>query len=109
MRTFRSSDGTDWTVDIALPGSSNVMVIFRHPDGDSSSKHRYNWYISSGPEARSVTSRLSTQRILEQLDEAAMVRLFRRSMPISRSGPTYALGLGGTATGHSKGIGRVDH
>lgn len=109
VRIFRSSDGTDWKVEVMLPGSSNAMVVFKHPDGDSSSLHRYNWFISTGPEARSVTSRLLPQRVLDQIDEESLLRLFRRSMPISRSGPTYALGLGGTATGHSRGIGRVDH
>ena len=111
MRTFRAPDGGEWGVDIALPGSSNVMVVFRHPDGRSSSRDRYNWYISSGPEARSVTSRLSPERVLDQLDDAAIGMLFSRSMPISRPAiePNYALGLGGGAIGHSRGIGKVDH
>ena len=59
MRSFRSTDGTNWGIDVALPGSSNAMVIFRHPDGRSSRNDRYNWFISSQPEARSVTSRLA--------------------------------------------------
>lgn len=60
------------------------MVIFRHPDGRSSSGDRYNWFLSKGPEARSVTSRLSPSRILDQLDDAALAMLFSRSMPVSR-------------------------
>lgn len=110
MKTFKSSDGTEWTVDAVLPGSSNVMVVFRHPDGRTSRKDRYNWFISSGPEARSVTSRLSTDKVLEKLDDAMLVRLFRRSMAISRPAqPQYAVGLGGTAVGHETEIGSVDH
>jgi hypothetical protein len=87
------------------------MVVFRHPDGDSSRLDRYNWYISEGPEARSVTSRLSPQRVLESLDDQSINRLFRRSMPVSRPAiePNLALGLGGAATGHATGIGKVDH
>lgn len=109
MRTFRSSDGTEWRVSAVLPGSSNIMVLFRHPSGDSSSRNRYNWFISSGPEARSVTARLSPDKVLDELDDAALLRLFRRSMPVSRQGSNYAVGLGGTAAGHVTGTGSVDH
>ena len=111
MKRFRAPDGTEWGVDVALPGSSNIMIRFRHPDGDSSSRDRYNWYISKGPEARSVTSRLSPERIFEQLDDAAISMLFSRSMPVSRrtTGPGAALGVGGGAIGRSRGIGKVDH
>ena len=84
MKTFKSTDGTEWKVSVMLPGSSNAMVVFRHPDGESSRKDRYNWFISTGPEARSVTSRLSPDRVLEQLDDAAIAKLFRRSMTVSR-------------------------
>jgi hypothetical protein len=111
MRQFRSPDGTTWNVELALPGSSNVMVIFRHPDGESSRRDRYNWFISTGPEARSVTSRLSPDKLMSQIDDASIQRLFNRSMPVSRPAiePNYAIGLGGSASGHAKGMGRVEH
>ena len=111
MKPFTGPDGTEWKVEAALPGSSNVMIVFRHPNGDSARLDRYNWYISKGPEARSVTSRLSTKQVLEQLDEAALQMLFSRSMPVSRPAiePNLSLGIGGGAIGHSRGIGRVDH
>lgn len=83
MRTFRSPDGIDWGVEVMLPGSSNAMVVFRHPDGRTSRRDRYNWFISSGPEARSVTSRLSPKKVMEQLNDDIVRRLFRRSMPVS--------------------------
>jgi hypothetical protein len=111
MKRYTAADGTQWGVDVVLPGSSNAMVVFRHPDGDSSRLDRYNWYISSGPEARSVTSRLAPKRVLEEIDEPTIDRLFRRSMPVSRPAiePNLALGLGGAAAGQSAGMGRVDH
>ena len=111
MRTYRASDGTVWGVEVQLPGSSNAMVVFHHSDGDSARLDRYNWYISKGPESRSVTSRLSPKKVLEEIDEVSLGRLFRRSMPVSRPAiePNLALGLGGSATGHSDGIGSVDH
>ena len=84
MRTFRGSDGIEWKVEVALPGSSNVMVLFRHPDSRSSHGDRYNWYLSKAPESRSVTSRLSPQKVLDEIDDVSVGRLFARSMPVSR-------------------------
>jgi hypothetical protein len=84
MKTHTSVDGTTWTVVVQSPGSSNAMVLFRHPDGGSSRLDRYNWYISHGPESRSVTSRLSPEKVLEHLDASEIAALFRRSMPVSR-------------------------
>ena len=89
MIEFTAPDGTRWTVEVALPGSSNAMVIFRHPAGGTRHRDRYNWFISTGPEARSVTSRLRPDKVAPLLDQATLARLFRRSMPISRP-PTGA-------------------
>jgi len=94
MKTFTSPDGVLWKVVVQNPGSSNAMVIFRHPDSDSSRKDRYNWYISKGPEARSVTSRLSEKKVLEALDDAMLSQLFRRSMRVSRNDPLVQNRLG---------------
>jgi hypothetical protein len=92
--TYQSPDGVLWRVTVDLPGSSNAMVVFRHPDGASSRKDRYNWYISRGPEARSVTSRLSKEKVLAALDQATLAHLFRRSMRISRPDPFRAEAVG---------------
>jgi len=43
--------------------------------------------ISQGPEARSVTSRLDPNRVLDSLHAADIARLFARSMPVSRQDP----------------------
>jgi hypothetical protein len=83
-RTFRSPDGQTWAVEVDLPGSSNAMVIFRLPNGASARLDRYNWYLSHGPEARSVTSRLSPAKVLEGLSDAELSALYRRSMRVSR-------------------------
>ena len=84
MNSYRDSNGVTWALRVTLPGSSNAMVIFRHPDGQASGKDRYNWIISQGPEARSVTSRLDPEKLRKQLTEAQVQRLFERSMPVSR-------------------------
>ena len=83
-KTYKAGDGTVWTVAVQSPGSSNAVIHFRHPDGRSSRLDRYNWIISQGPEARSVTSRLVPANVLDSLDDAAIARLFARSMPVSR-------------------------
>jgi hypothetical protein len=43
--------------------------------------------LSSSPEARSVTSRLTPAKILDALTDDDLARLFRRSMKISRPDP----------------------
>lgn len=86
-RIWRAPDGTDWIVTVDLPGSSNAMVIFHHPNGVSARLDRYNWFISNGPEARSVTSRLSRTKVLEGLTSDDLTVLYRRSMKVSRPDP----------------------
>lgn len=87
MKTLTAPDGITWKVDIQSPGTSTAIILFRHPDGATSRLDRYNWVISQGAEARSVTSRLAPDTVLEQLDEAAIRRLFQRSMAVSRADP----------------------
>ena len=86
-KTFTAPDGVVWGVDVQVPGSSNSMILFRHPDGGSSRLDRYNWIINRGSGARSVTSRQDRAEVLKQLDDVAITRLFRRSMPVSRQDP----------------------
>jgi hypothetical protein len=86
-KAHTAPDGTTWSVSVESPGSSNAMIVFRHPDGRSSRLDRYNWVITNGPESRSVTSRLSPDTVLEQLDAGTITRLFQRSMPVSRQSP----------------------
>ncbi len=83
-KTITASDGTIWGVSIRGLSSSNAMIVFRHPDGNSSSLDRYNWVINHGPESRSVTARQSADAVLEGLNEDTVKRLFGRSMPVSR-------------------------
>lgn len=87
MKTYTAPDGTPWGVTIQVPGSSKAMIVFRHPAGDSTRQDRYNWVIRHGPEARSVTSRLDPDRLLDSLHAAEIARLFARSMRVSRADP----------------------
>jgi len=86
-KTYTAPDGITWNVLVQAPGSSNAMILFRHPDGGTSRLDRYNWIISRGPESRSVTARLDPRKILEGLDAGTIMRLFQRSMPVSRKDP----------------------
>ena len=83
MKTFRSPDGTVWGVQVTNAGASNAVVTFRHPNGGSSRNDRYNWFLSNGPEAKSVTGRLDLKKVAESLTEADLAMLFRRSMAVS--------------------------
>jgi hypothetical protein len=83
MRVFKGADGTRWGVDVRMPTASNAMVVFRHPGGDSSGLNRYAWHQWHGPEARSVTSRVTTDAVMKTLSDDVLSLLFRRSMPIS--------------------------
>ena len=87
MKTYTAPDGTPWGVTIQVPGSSKAMIVFRHPNGEGTRQDRYNWVISNGPEARSVTSRLDPDRVLDSLHAAEIARLFARSMRVSRADP----------------------
>lgn len=89
--TFRSPDGTQWTVEVSMPGSSNAMVVFHHPDAASSSRNRYAWFVTRGPEARSVTARLSPETVMKQLNDAELSKLFRRSMKVSQGATSGSL------------------
>jgi hypothetical protein len=83
LREFKGSDGTRWGVDVRMPTASNAMIVFRHPGGDSSGRNRYAWHQWHGPEARSVTSRVSPDAVMKTLSDDVLSLLFRRSMPIS--------------------------
>jgi hypothetical protein len=83
MRAFTGPDGTTWGVEVQNPGASNAVVLFRHPDGDTTRLHRYAWYITRGAESQNVTGRLNKRDVLDSLTDADIQRLFRRSMPVS--------------------------
>lgn len=83
MPSYRAPDGTVWGVDVRLPGASNAMIVFRHPDDSSTRRNRYAWLIWHGPEAHDVTARVKREKVLQSITDADIARLFRRSMPIS--------------------------
>ena len=83
MRTFQSTDGVRWGVEVMLPGASHAMVVFRHPNGRTSRLDRYAWRNIEAPEARDVTARLDADGVAKQLTDDDLALLFRRSMRIA--------------------------
>ena len=83
IKPFRGPDGTNWGVEVQVPGASNAMIVFHHPGGKTARLDRYAWDIWNGPESRSVTSRVTTEKIMATLTDEKMGALFRRSMPVS--------------------------
>lgn len=87
IKSFTGPDGTNWGVEVQLPGSSNAMVVFHHPGGKTGGLDRYAWYLWSGPEARSVTSRVSAEKVMSAMTPEQTALLFRTSMPVSTNRP----------------------
>lgn len=87
IRPFRAPDGTNWGVEVQVPGASNAMIVFHHPAGKTASLDRYAWEIWNGPESRNVTSRVSREKVMQTLTDDRLRYLFRRSMPISNPTP----------------------
>ena len=88
MKSFVTPDGTRWGVQIEVPGASNALVVFHHPDGRTSRKDRYAWINWHGPEASNVRANLDPEAVLGTLTDAAMASLFKRSVLIgSGRGP----------------------
>ena len=69
IRPFRGPDGTNWGVEVQVPGASNAMIVFHHPGGKTARLDRYAWEIWSGPESRSVTSRVAPDKIMQSLTD----------------------------------------
>jgi hypothetical protein len=63
------------------------MIVFHHPGGKTARLDRYSWDMWSGPESRSVTSRVPMEKIRQGLTQEKLSALFRRSMPISATHP----------------------
>ena len=87
IRPWRGPDGTNWGVEVQVPGASNSMIVFHHPGGKTARNDRYAWDIWSGPESRSVTSRVTPEKVLQSLTDDKLKVLFRRSMPVSNPRP----------------------
>jgi hypothetical protein len=59
------------------------MIVFHHPGGKTARFDRYAWDIWTGPESRSVTSRVSAEKVMQSMTDEKLALLFRRSMLVS--------------------------
>jgi hypothetical protein len=91
-RTFQAPDGRTWSATVRSPSSSNVMVVFQHPDRTRSTEDRYAWWVSRAPEASDVTARLTPSVVLDALGDAELTQLFRKSIPIASQTPRFEPG-----------------
>ena len=99
-REFVAPDGVRWGVEVRTPGASNAMIVFLHPSGATARYNRYAWHIWEGPEARNVTARLGKAQVLDDISDAELALLFRRSMPIETALPHPApVSAGGPSAG----------
>ncbi len=87
LRPFTSLDGTNWGVEVQVPGSSNATIVFHHPGGLTARLDRYAAFIWNGPEARSVTSRVSAEKVMSALTSEKLALLFRKSVPVAPAFP----------------------
>jgi hypothetical protein len=83
IRPFRGPDNTNWGVEVQVPGASNAMIVFHHPGGRTARLDRYAWDIWTGPESRSVTSRVPAEKVMQSLTDEKLLLLLRRSMLVS--------------------------
>ena len=81
MRAFQTADGLTWNVVVQLPSHSGAMLIYQHPDGQSSRLDRYAWINSE--KTTDPRERLASKAVLDGLTDADLARLFRRSMMVS--------------------------
>jgi hypothetical protein len=81
MRQYQSPDGITWNVLVQLPSHSSAMLVYQHPDGQSSKLDRYAWINSAT--TTDPGERLSTKSVMDALSDEEIVRLFRRSMMVS--------------------------
>lgn len=88
MKTFRSPDGTTWTIAVESPSHSSALVVFVHP-APTGRLNRYASFNAHGPEVNDPRARLDPKRVLEGLTDPDLARLFRRSNPVHLDRPTY--------------------
>lgn len=92
IRPFKGPDGTNWGVAVKLPSSSRIMVMFHHPNGKTARLDRYAWYNWTGPESRSVTSRINPAAAVKKITDETLRLLFRRSAPVATGSIAYDSG-----------------
>ncbi len=75
-----------------LPSSSRIMVVFYHPNGNTARLDRYAWFNWTGPESRSVTSRINPAAAAKKITDETLGLLFRRSASVATGTIAYNSG-----------------
>jgi hypothetical protein len=82
MKPYVAGDGTAWGVEVRMPTHSSALVIFRHPDGATSRKHRYAQLNVRTASASDPRGSLGAKELVDALDTRSLARLFNRSAPV---------------------------
>ena len=80
-RQYQSPDGIRWKVLVKLPSHSSAMLVYQHPDGETSKLDRYAWINSM--KVTDPRERLLAEDVMKSLTDEEVARLFRRSMMVS--------------------------
>ena len=80
-RQYQSPDGISWNVLVKLPSHSSAMLVYQHPDGQSSKLDRYAWINSAT--TTDPRESLTSKDVMDRLTDEEVARLFRRSMMVS--------------------------
>ncbi|MEO6446013.1 MAG: hypothetical protein ABIZ91_19575 [Gemmatimonadaceae bacterium] len=88
MSSFRSPDGTSWSVKVESPSHSSAILVFVHPSA-TARYNRYAWINARGAGVSDPRARLEPATVLAGLSEQQLASLFRRSMPIHANRPAY--------------------
>lgn len=91
MKPYRAADGTEWGVEVQLPTFARSLIVFHHPDGNTSRKDRYAWYDWHGPESNDPKAKVSADKVRAALNDKVIAELFRRSIPIGFGAPAFAV------------------
>ena len=76
VRDWTAPDGTRYTVEVTLPGTSSALIIFHR---DNQHEDRYATWQATDRSARAVSARLDAKEVLAQLSEKALRALHLRS------------------------------
>ena len=71
-REYQTPDGIRWNVVVQLPSHSSAMLVYQHPDGQSSKLDRYAWINSM--QVMDPRERLSAKDVMERLTDDDIAR-----------------------------------
>ena len=78
VRDWTAPDGTTYTVEVTLPGTSSALVLFHR---NNQHEDRYATWQANDRSVRSASARLDPASALRELTDDALTALWVRSAP----------------------------